>query len=169
MAAFVCPPIAAPTATVIPAGDLGPMTTCNFMPPTVTITPGMTTQFSLVIETTSRSTGVLGSVPGFFGNWLGGHRRLFPLLPALLAIVIIVSSSVRRPTPVAKVTARTRLAYCLLLLTAAALITSCGGGGPRILGTPAGTANFLIQATVQNAQGTSLNVTRSLPLQLTVQ
>jgi DNA-binding beta-propeller fold protein YncE len=168
-AAFVCPPIAAPTATVIPAGDLGPMTTCNFMPPTVSISPGAATSLSLVIETTSRSTGVLGSVPGLPGNWLGGNRWLSPLVPALLAIVIFIYSSVRRPALMAKTSPSIRVAYCVLLLTAAALFTSCGGGGPRILGTPAGTANFLIQATVQNAQGTSLNVTRSLPLQLTVQ
>jgi hypothetical protein len=50
----------------------------------------------------------------------------------------------------------------------AAAVAGCGGGGPTIIGTPAGTANFLIQASIQNAQGTSLNVTRSLPLQLTV-
>lgn len=168
-AAFVCPPIAAPTATVIPAGDLGPMTTCNFMPPTVSISPGTATSLSLVIETTSRSTGVLGSVPGFPGNWLGGNRWLSPFAPALVAIMIFIYSSVRRAALMAKTSSSIRLAYCVLLLTAAALITSCGGGGPRILGTPAGTANFLIQATVQNAQGSTLNATRSLPLQLTVQ
>jgi DNA-binding beta-propeller fold protein YncE len=168
-AVFVCPPIAAPTATVVPAGDLGPMTTCNFMPPTVPVSPGAMTQFSLVIETTSRSTGVLGSVPGIPGNWLGGNRKLSPLLPVLLAMVIIVWSSARQPAMRGKTTASICVAYCLLVLTAASLFTSCGGGGPRIIGTPAGTANFLIQATVQNAQGATLNVTRSLPLQLTVQ
>lgn len=168
-AAFVCPPIAAPNATVIPSGDLGPNTTCNFMPPTLTISSGASTPVTLVIETTSRSTGILGSVPGVPGPWQGGNRWLSPLLLALLAVLFIICSSVRRPTQGARANPSIRIAYCLILLTAAALITSCGGGGPTIIGTPAGTANFLIQATVQTAQGNSLNVTRSLPLQLTVQ
>jgi hypothetical protein len=56
-----------------------------------------------------------------------------------------------------------------VFLTIAAIAAGCGGGGPQILGTPTGTANFLVQATVQNAQGTPLNVTRSVALQLIVQ
>jgi hypothetical protein len=57
-----------------------------------------------------------------------------------------------------------------MFVVVAAFVAGCGGGGgKKILGTPSGTANFLVQATVQNAQGTSLNVTRGLPLTLIVQ
>jgi len=57
-----------------------------------------------------------------------------------------------------------------MFVAVAAIVGGCGGGGgKKILGTPSGTANFLVQATVQNAQGTSLNVTRAVPLQLIVQ
>ena len=58
------------------------------------------------------------------------------------------------------------VAVCIAV---AALVDGCGGGGPTILGTPTGTTDFLVQATVQNAQGTSLNVTRGLALELIVQ
>ena len=57
-----------------------------------------------------------------------------------------------------------------IFLAVAAFIGGCGGGGSKkILGTPAGTVDFQVQATVQNAQGTSLNVTRGVALRLIVQ
>jgi hypothetical protein len=167
---LVCPPIASPALTTLPPGDLPALTTCTFTPATATITPGTVIPIMFVVMTTSPKTGILGSVPAtWLGSRLWGHRdpSLFPSLVLILAVALfwtfnaIFGRSVKR----------FRLISIFAVVAAvAAFVGGCrGGGGKKILGTPSGTANFLVQATVQNAQGTSLNVTRAVPLELIVQ
>lgn len=170
MVTLVCPPIASPALTTLPPGDLPALTTCTFTPASATITPGTAIPVTFVVMTTNPKTGVLGSVPA---TWLGsrpGGRWGPPLFPSLIFILAlalfwslngILGHGMRR----------FRLISILaLFITIAAFVGGCGGGGgKKILGTPSGTADFLVQATVQNAQGASLNVTRALPLRLIVQ
>jgi DNA-binding beta-propeller fold protein YncE len=167
---FVCPPIASPALTTLPAGDLQALTTCTFTPPSAPIMPGTVLPVSFVVMTTNPKTGVLGSVPAAWpaskppGRW--GPTLLFPALMMALAVALywILGTVLggREKT--------VRIAWIFVtFVVVAAFAAGCGGGGKKILGTPSGTANFLVQATVQNAQGTSLNVTRGLPLTLIVQ
>jgi hypothetical protein len=166
---FVSPPIASPMSSTVPPGDLPALTTATFMPASVTVTPGTNTPFTLTIETTSRITGVLGSVPaGCCGKPQAPRRP--PLFPALAVITAIATLVIFRAST-SKSANRLRFgSIAVLLLAAAGLINGCGGGGKtKIIGTQPGTADFLILATVQNAQGTSLNVARPFPLELVVQ
>jgi sugar lactone lactonase YvrE len=166
---FVPPPIASPMSSTVPPGDLPALTTATFMPASVTVTPGTVTPFSLMIETTSRITGVLGSVPAdCCSKPQGPHRP--PLFPAL-AILAAMAAFLGSYFAASRSSRRLRFGSIAgLLLAAAGLINGCGGGGKtKIIGTQPGTANFIIQATVQNAQGASLNVARGFPLQLVVQ
>lgn len=166
---FVCPPIASPALITLPPGDLQALTTCTFTPASAPITPGTVIPVSFVIMTTNPKTGVLGSVPA---AWLGlrpGGRRgplLFPSLIMILAVALIwILNAIN-----GRGEKRLRLISIVAMFVAvAALAGGCGGGGQKILGTPSGTANFLVQAKVQDALGNSLNVTRGVELQLIVQ
>jgi len=167
---LVCPPIASPALTTLPPGDLPALTTCTFTPPSATITPGTVVPITFVVMTTNPKTGVLGSVPA---TWLGSRpwlQRGPPLFPSLL-LILVVALFWTHSAIFGRDVKRFRLISILALFVAiAAFLGGCGGGGgKKILGTPSGTANFLVQATVQNAQGTSLNVTRAVALQLIVQ
>lgn len=164
---FVSPPIA--TSTTAPDGELPALTTATFAPTSVTVTPGSAAPFTLTIETTSRVTGVLGATPAGFGTRTPGPWRAlyFPALIIVAAMAALLGSFIATFRGAKWL----RLgSMALLYLAAAGLIGGCGGGGKaKIIGTQPGTANFLVQATVQNAQGASLNVTRGIPLQLVVQ
>lgn len=165
---FVAPPIASPIGPVAPPTDLPALTVPTFSPPSVTAMPDTTVPFTLTIQTTSRVTGDLGSIPGSLGDKVSPSGCL-PLLAAFplaaLAVFMIARAAV---SPRAQ---QIRLgSLAVLCLGIAGLIGGCGGHGKRAtIGTPAGTTNFLIQATVQNAAGTSLNAARGFPLQLVVQ
>jgi hypothetical protein len=165
---LVCPPIASPALTTLPPGDLQALTTCTFTPASAPMTPGTAIPISFVVETTSQKTGVLGSVPtAWFGSRPG--RPWGPLVFPFVVIITfellwIVSAIYGRGAKVMRVAS-----VLAIFVVVAELAGGCGGGGTKIIGTPSGTANFLVQATVQNAQGTSLNVTRAVPLQLIVQ
>jgi len=166
---FVAPPIASPTSSTPPAGDLPALTTATFMPATMTITPGTVIPFTLTIETTSRVTGLLGSVPAGLRN-KPPDRRNPPLFPSL-ALIAAAAIYLRNRAVVSRSAKTLRFAsIAVLFLTVAGMIGGCGGGkGRGTIGTPAGTTNFLVQATVQNAQGVSLNVSRGFTLQLVVE
>jgi sugar lactone lactonase YvrE len=169
---FVCPPIASPALTTLPPGDLQALTTCTFTPASAPITPGTALPVSFVVMTTNPKTGILGSVPAAWpGSTPRGLREppppLFPALLMVMAVALCWSLGTIQGSREKKV----RIAWIFaMFVVIAAFVAGCrGGGGKKILGTPSGTANFLVQATVQNAQGTSLNVTRGLPLTLIVQ
>jgi len=167
---LVCPPIASPALTTLPPGDLQALTTCTFTPASATITPGTAIPVTFVVMTTNPKTGILGSVPA---TWLGSRPGgrwgppLFPSLILILAVALFWTLSAIFGRGVKRFRLISILAMFIMI---AAFVGGCGGGGgKKILGTPSGTADFLVQATVQNAQGASLNVTRALPLRLIVQ
>jgi DNA-binding beta-propeller fold protein YncE len=167
---MVCPIIAPPSSQVIPTGVLPPFTTCTMTPPNMPIMPGTAIPISFVVRTTSRKTGVLGSVPAIWPGRNTGGPLDPPLYPALLiiffsALLAMLGAIYGRKVKVL------RFASCAgVFLAIVALTGGCGGGsGQRINGTPAGTADFLVQATVQDAQGNSLKVTRAVTLELIVQ
>jgi streptogramin lyase len=167
---LVCPPIASPALTTTPAGFLPALTTCTFTPASATFTPGTAIPITFVVKTTSPTTGVLGSVPaGWHGSRLRGRwgPPLFPALGVISAAALfwILSAMLGHGTK------KIRLGSIFAVFVAvAAFVGGCGGGGSKkILGTPTGTAEILVQATVQNAQGISLNVTRGVALELIVQ
>lgn len=167
---MVCPPIAPPNSQVIPTGVLPPFTTCTMTPPSMAITPGASIPITFTVMTTSRKTGVLGSIPAV---WPGRNTR-GPLLPPLYPALLIVSFGALLGLLGAiygRKTKALRFASCAaVFLAVVALTGGCGGGsGKRINGTPAGTADFLVQVTVQDAQGNSLKVTRAITLELIVQ
>jgi hypothetical protein len=167
---LVCPPIASPALTTLPPGDLQALTTCTFTPASATITPGTVVPITFVVMTTNPKTGILGSVPA---TWLGSRPagRWGPPIFSSLVVILAVALFWTLGAIFGRGMNRFRLISIFAMFVAvAAIVGGCGGGGgKKILGTPSGTANFLIQATVQNAQGTSLNVTRAVPLQLIVQ
>lgn len=165
---FVSPPIASPTSTQ-PPGDLPALTTATFMPTSMTVTPGTVIPFTLTIETTSRITGLLGSVPASL-DAKPPNPQPPPLFPAL-ALIVAVAIYLGSRAVALKSAKRLRVgSIAFLFLAAAGMIGGCGGGkGRGTIGTPAGTTNFQVQATVQNAQGASLNVSRGFILQLVVQ
>jgi hypothetical protein len=167
---LVCPPIASPALTTTPAGFLPALTTCTFTPASATFTPGTAIPITLVVESTSPKTGVLGSVPA---GWRGSRLRgrwgppLSPALGVILAVALfwILSSMLAHGAKKIRI-----VSIVAVFVAVAAFVGGCGGGSSKkILGTPTGTAEFLVQATVQNAQGTSLNVTRGVALELIVQ
>ena len=167
---LVCPPIASPAITTTPQGFLPALTTCTFSPASASITPGTAIPVSFVVMTTSRTTGVLGSAPA---TWRGPGPRGpwgLPLFPALLTLLAAALFGVFRAAANPGAMKFRTVSVLTMFLAVAALIGGCGGGGSKkILGTPAGTVDFQVQATVQNAQGTSLNVTRGVALRLIVQ
>jgi sugar lactone lactonase YvrE len=166
---FVSPAIASPTSSSPPAGDLPALTSASFSPSSVTVTPGKVVPFTFTIETTSRISGVLGSVPVGLAPKLPSPPRQ-PHSPALLLIVAAVAAFLAAHTAASHGAKRLRLgSFAALFLVAAGLIAGCGGGRHAIVGTQPGTSNFLVQATVQNASGVSLNAARGIPLQLVVQ
>ncbi len=166
---FVCPPIESPAVVTTPPGFLPALTTCTFTPATATITPGTAIPITFVVMTTSPITGVLGSVPAAWGGsrpWGRWGPRLFPSLVVILTIALfwILGTMYGRGTKKIRI-----VSIVAVFVAVAAFVGGCGGGRKKILGTPAGKAEFLVQATVQNAQGTSLNVTRGVALELIVQ
>jgi hypothetical protein len=166
---LVCPPIASPALTTLPPGDLQALTTCTFTPTTATITPGTAIPITFVVMTTSPITGILGFVPAAWGGSRPQSRPGAPLLPALsviaaFALLWSLSAKYGRGTKKIRI-----VSVVAVFVAVAAFVGGCGGGRKKILGTPAGKAEFLVQATVQNAQGTSLNVTRGVALELIVQ
>jgi DNA-binding beta-propeller fold protein YncE len=167
---MVCPLIAPPNSQVIPPGVLPPFTTCTMTPPNMPITPGASIPVAFTVMTTSRKTGILGSVPAMWRGIKPGGRYGPPLFAALLIIffsALLVAAGTLYPRKIKAL----RIASCAgVFLAVVALAGGCGGGnGTRINGTPAGTADFLVQATVQDSQGNSLNVTRAITLELIVQ
>jgi DNA-binding beta-propeller fold protein YncE len=168
---FVCPPIASPALTTLPPGDLQALTTCTFTPASAPIMPGTVLPVSFVVMTTNPKTGILGSVPAAWPALKPPDRweptPLFPALMMVLAVVLYWILGIVLRTR--EKTVRIAWIFAMFVVVAAFVAGCGGGGGKKILGTPSGTANFLVQATVQNAQGTSLNVTRGLPLTLIVQ
>lgn len=166
---LVCPPIASPALTTLPPGDLQALTTCTFTPASATITPGTVMPVTFVVMTTNPKTGILGSVPA---TWLGSRPggRWGPLLfPSLLLILAVALFWTVNAISGHGVKRFRLLSIFAMFVAVTAFVGGCRGGGKKILGTPSGTANFLVQATVQSSQGTSLNVTRGLPLTLIVQ
>jgi hypothetical protein len=166
---FVCPPIENPTTNILTPGDLQAFTTCTFMPPNPTIIPGTALPVTFVVMTTSQKTGVLGSAPAVGSGSRTHHRRGASRFPALgiiiaAALLLIFAAIYGRGEKKIRI-----VSIVAVFFAVAALVDGCGGGGARIIGTPSGTANFVVQATVQNAQGISLNVTRAVALQLIVQ
>ncbi|MGA8220208.1 MAG: choice-of-anchor D domain-containing protein [Candidatus Acidiferrales bacterium] len=166
---FVAPPIGSPNLSSNPPGDLPALTATTFAPTSVTVTPGTAVPFTFTIETTSRVTGLLSSVPAGLATRppSSGHPPFFPALATLAAIAIFTALS----AAISRGARRLRVGpIALLFLAVAGLIGGCGGNGKsRIIGTQPGTTSFLVQATVQNAQGASLNVARGIPLQIVVQ
>jgi hypothetical protein len=139
-------------------------------PPNMPITPGASIPVAFTVMTTSRKTGILGSVPAMWRGIKPGGRYGPPLFAALLIIffsALLVAAGTLYPRKIKAL----RIASCAgVFLAVVALAGGCGGGnGTRINGTPAGTADFLVQATVQDSQGNSLNVTRAITLELIVQ
>jgi sugar lactone lactonase YvrE len=165
---FVSPPISSPASSTTPPDDLPALTTTSFSPSSVMVTPGKVVPFTLTIETTSRISGVLGFVPaGFAGKPSGPRGQLY--FPVLLFFAVIAVFLAARAAASHGAKALRLGSIAILCLAAAGLIGGCGGGRHAIIGTPAGTFNFLVQATVQNASGVSLNVARGVPLQLVVE
>jgi hypothetical protein len=168
---LVCPPIASPALTTLPPGDLQALTTCTFTPASATIAPGTVIPITFVVMTTNPKTGILGFAPP--ATWLGSYpwgRRGPPLFPSLVLIVAVALFWTLNAILGRSVKKFRRISIFAIFVAVTAFVGGCrGGGGKRILGTPSGTANFLVQATVQNAQGSSLNVTRAVALQLIVQ
>jgi len=166
---IVCPPNAStPTSDTLPL-----LAYCVVPSSPVTITAGQSTNFSVSIETTSRS-GITSSSqllpfwwPGDKPVWPsagsvaagagGGHfaaRVIAPILVVLAAVLLALLFARRRGL---------RAAFAVLaLLALGAAIAGCGGHKLTVDGTPAGTSNLLFQAT---AQGTG----RALTVQLIVQ
>jgi sugar lactone lactonase YvrE len=169
MVTFVSPPIASPNQSNVPPGDLPALTATTFMPASLMVTPGTVVPFTFTVETTSRVTGILGSIPGSVGDKPRNLWRppLFPALAIFLAMALFTAFS----AAASRGAKRLRLAsIAVLFLAVAGLIGGCGSGGKsKIIGTQPGTTNFRIQATVQNAQGASLNAAREFPLQIVVQ
>lgn len=168
---MVCPPIAPPNTQIIPIGVLPPFTTCTMTPPNMPITPGTSIPISFTVMTTSRTTGVLGAVPAIGTGRNSGGRFGSPLFPALLTI-LIGALLLGLGAVYGRGKAILRVATCAgVFLVVVALMGGCrgSGSGKRINGTPAGTADFLVQATIQDAQGNSLHVTRAITLELIVQ
>lgn len=166
---FVCPPIENPSATILTPGDLQAFTTCTFTPSNPTIIPGTAIPVTFVVMTTSQKTGVLGSAPALgsgshrYNRW-GTSRFPAPGTITAAALLLMFAGIYRRSQKKIRV-----VSIVAVFFAVAPLLDGCGGGGTRIIGTPSGTANFVVQATVQNAQGISLNVTRAVALQLIVQ
>lgn len=168
-ATMVCPPIAPPNSLVIPPGVLPTFTTCTMAPASMAITPGTNIPVKFTVMTTSRTTGILGSAPAIWSGPKPGGRSGPLLFPALLAILVAaILWSLGKIYGLGSKIVRIA-SSAVVFIVVAALIAGCGGGGKKINGTPAGTSTFLVQATVQDAQGNSLNVTRGISLQLIVQ